>query len=129
MLSWSGPDWTHLPLGVTFETLPVWMVRLKMFSNKKTSSYLAEVMFFATIVSSSTGWADDQDHNVDRRLSSMLRRAGFTGRVESTIERRLGRSLNPKLANLGRLLWFDNAGGLHSDNTCGGCHSPTNGFG
>jgi cytochrome c peroxidase len=30
---------------------------------------------------------------------------------------------------LGRLLWFDTAGGLHSDNTCGGCHSPGNGFG
>jgi cytochrome c peroxidase len=30
---------------------------------------------------------------------------------------------------LGRLLWFDTAGGLHSDNTCGGCHSPANGFG
>jgi cytochrome c peroxidase len=26
-------------------------------------------------------------------------------------------------------LWFDTVGGLHSDNTCGGCHSPGNGFG
>jgi hypothetical protein len=34
-----------------------------------------------------------------------------------------------KRANLGRLLWFDIIGGLNNDNTCGGCHSPTNGFG
>ena len=37
--------------------------------------------------------------------------------------------INPKLADLGRLLWFDNAHSLHQDNTCAGCHSPTNGFG
>ena len=35
----------------------------------------------------------------------------------------------PKLADLGRLLWFDTLTGLNNDNTCGGCHSPTNGFG
>jgi cytochrome c peroxidase len=49
--------------------------------------------------------------------------------VESTLEQRLGRRLDPQLADLGRLLWFDVAGGLHSDNTGGGCHSPTNGMG
>jgi cytochrome c peroxidase len=27
------------------------------------------------------------------------------------------------------LLWFDKAGGLHDDNTCGGCHSPSRAFG
>ena len=59
----------------------------------------------------------------------MLRESGFTGRVEFTLEKRLGRPLDPKLANVGRLLWFDVTGGLHSDNTCGGCHSPTNGMG
>src|SRR5262245_36946647 len=67
--------------------------------------------------------------NFDNQLRSMLVAAGFTGRIESTLETRLGRQLNPELANLGRLLWFDTAGGLHSDNTCGGCHSPVNGFG
>ena len=59
----------------------------------------------------------------------VLRQAGLTGRIESTLEQRLGRRLIPKLADLGRLLWFDVSGGLHSDNTCGGCHSPTNGMG
>jgi cytochrome c peroxidase len=59
----------------------------------------------------------------------VLGRAGFTGSVGASIERRLGRRIEPRLANLGRLLWFDTSGGLHDDNTCGGCHSPANGFG
>src|SRR5262245_48100440 len=67
--------------------------------------------------------------DLDHQLGSMLAAAGFTGRIEATLETRLGRPLSPALANLGRLLWFDTAGGLHSDNTCGGCHSPVNGFG
>ena len=62
-------------------------------------------------------------------LTAALNQAGFTGSIEATLEGRLGRRIDKKLANLGRLLWFDNAGGLHSDNTCGGCHSPTHGFG
>ena len=66
---------------------------------------------------------------VDYQLMEILGSAGFTGNVESTLAVRLGRPINIQLANLGRLLWFDKAGGLHSDNTCGGCHSPANGFG
>jgi len=70
----------------------------------------------------------DQDP-LDRALSDRLSELGFTGRVETTLEQRLGRHLNLKRANLGRLLWFDTIGGLNNDNTCGGCHSPTNAFG
>jgi cytochrome c peroxidase len=66
---------------------------------------------------------------LDQELSSRLAELGFTGRVESTLEARLGRQLDQRRANLGRLLWFDTIGGLNNDNTCGGCHSPTNGFG
>lgn len=65
----------------------------------------------------------------DQELKSILANAGFTGSVESTLTTRLGRALDPKLANVGRLLWFDTITGLNDDNTCGGCHSPTNGFG
>jgi cytochrome c peroxidase len=67
--------------------------------------------------------------SLDAQLQVALRNAGFTGTVGSSIERRLGRPIDPDLANLGRLLWFDRLGGLHDDNTCGGCHSPANGFG
>jgi cytochrome c peroxidase len=67
--------------------------------------------------------------DLDGALAAVLAAAGFTGKIESTLEQRLGRPIDPKLADLGRLLWFDTVGGLRSDNTCGGCHSPTNGFG
>jgi cytochrome c peroxidase len=62
-------------------------------------------------------------------LRTALRRAGFTGRVGSQLERRLGRPLNSDLAEAGRLLWFDTVSGLNGDNNCSGCHSPSNGFG
>jgi cytochrome c peroxidase len=58
-----------------------------------------------------------------------VRRAGFTGRVQSTFEPRLGRRLDPALADLGRLLFFDKVPGLHDDNSCAGCHAPRFGFG
>src|SRR5204862_6164703 len=66
---------------------------------------------------------------LDVRLTAKLHRAGFTGRIESTLETRLGRQLDHRLANVGRFLWFDTITGLNDDNTCAGCHSPTNGFG
>lgn len=66
---------------------------------------------------------------IDGQLQTALRRAGFSGTVGFSIERRLGRPIDHSLANLGRLLWFDKFGGLHDDNTCGGCHSPAHGFG
>jgi cytochrome c peroxidase len=70
-----------------------------------------------------------QAQTLDSAVTTALQQAGFTGRIQSTLETRLGRPVNPQLANLGRLLWFDNKIGLHSDNTCGGCHSPATGFG
>ena len=72
---------------------------------------------------------DDRGKAVDRELAATLRHAGFTGRVESTLQARLGRALDPKLADLGRALFFDPIGGLHDDNTCAGCHAPAAGFG
>jgi len=73
--------------------------------------------------------ASENDLQLDDRLTLTLARAGFTGRVGSSIEARIGRPLDPKLANLGRLLFFDKIPSLHDDNACAGCHSPTNGFG
>src|SRR5580765_2542761 len=66
---------------------------------------------------------------LDESLKAVLRKNHFTGRVQSSLRSRLGRDLNLQLANLGRLLWFDTITGLNNDNSCGGCHSPTNGFG
>ena len=47
------------------------------------------------------------DGRLDAELKSVLKKARFTGKIESTLEARLGRRINPQLANLGRLLWFD----------------------
>jgi len=66
---------------------------------------------------------------LDRELTARLQELGFTGNIEATLERRLGRPVDPTRANLGRLIWFDTIAGLHNDNTCAGCHSPTRGFG
>jgi cytochrome c peroxidase len=70
-----------------------------------------------------------KDDELTRELTAKLQELGFTGRIEDTLEDRLGRRIDRKLADLGRLLWFDTITGLNNDNTCAGCHSPTNGFG
>ncbi len=66
---------------------------------------------------------------LDVALRARLAELGFTGRIERTLEERLGRRLDPRLADVGRLLWFDPIQGLNDDNACAGCHSPTHGFG
>lgn len=70
-----------------------------------------------------------QSDRVDEQLARALRDAGFTGRVQETLEGRLGRRVDPRLADLGRLVFFDPILGLHRDNACAGCHSPAVGFG
>ena len=67
--------------------------------------------------------------DLNRQLRQILAQNEFTGRVESTLEQRLGRRIDPRKADLGRLLFFDKFVGLHGDNSCAGCHSPMNGFG
>src|SRR5438105_604452 len=86
---------------------------------------LAAIMAFEVAGAGSAASAD----GLDGQWTAALHAAGFTGRVEESLPARLGRPVNRKLADLGRLLWFDKIGGLHSDNTCGGCHSPASGFG
>ncbi len=72
---------------------------------------------------------DPATDSIDQELRAALASQGFTGKVENTLEHRLGRKLNPAKAELGRLLFFDKFAGLHGDNSCAGCHSPLNGFG
>jgi len=86
-----------------------------------------------TFASSKGGKARDKasckDDALTQELTDTLQDLGFTGRIADTLEERLGRRIDRKLADLGRLLWFDTITGLNDDNTCAGCHSPTNGFG
>jgi len=83
----------------------------------------------ASIVVTLNPPASAQASSLDQELQAVLRQAGFTGRIEATLERRIGHRLDPQLADLGRMLWFDTLTGLNDDNTCAGCHSPTAGFG
>jgi cytochrome c peroxidase len=69
------------------------------------------------------------DRSLDASLRERLEAEGFTGRIESTLKQRLGRPLDPRMADTGRMLWFDTITGLNDDNACAGCHSPTAGFG
>ena len=71
-------------------------------------------------------WADD---DLDKRLAQVLKYNEFTGTIQSQLEKRLGRKVDPDRADLGRFLFFDRILGLKNDNACAGCHSPTRGFG
>jgi cytochrome c peroxidase len=66
---------------------------------------------------------------LDEELTDLLASHAFTGRIAETLETRLGRRVDRRLADLGRMLWFDTITGLNDDNTCAGCHSPLRGFG
>jgi cytochrome c peroxidase len=73
--------------------------------------------------------AADSRVSLNQQLEAVLTQLGFTGRIESTLEQRIGRRIDQQLADLGRLLFFDTVSGLNNDNNCSGCHSPTSGFG
>src|SRR5262245_48100067 len=73
--------------------------------------------------------AADGRVTLDQRLEAALARQGFSGRIASTLEQRIGHRIDNQLADLGRLLFFDTVTGLNNDNNCSGCHSPTSGFG
>ena len=70
-----------------------------------------------------------KDTALDEELADLLASHAFTGRIAETLETRLRRRVDRRLADLGRMLWFDTITGLNDDNTCAGCHSPLRGFG
>ncbi len=89
-------------------------------------SFLATAL--GILVVGTTGNAQSPS-TLNTALQQFLQQHGFTGAIESTLEARLGRPLDPNKVDLGRLLFFDNALGVHRDNSCAGCHSPAFGFG
>ncbi len=66
-----------------------------------------------------------EESPLDIQLDSILKQQDFTGNVEVTLEQRLGRKINKKLADVGRLLFFDPILSLSNDSSCASCHSPT----
>ena len=102
-------------------------------------SQTAGVQFGPTVVLAAShdndqnGKKQNDGQSLDKEVREALKDAGFTGDIERTFQKRikksLGRPIDPKLAELGRILWFDNLHSASRVNTCGGCHSPTNGMG
>ena len=68
------------------------------------------------------------DAELDARLRDILTRRRFTGRIEEKLEERLGRRVDPQLAEVGRMLFFDPVLSLNGDNSCSGCHGPNVSF-
>src|SRR5690349_16480556 len=87
------------------------------------------LLYVCTLVSTLIASPPPSVSVLDRDLAAALSAAGFTGTVQPTyqarIEANLGRPIDPRLVEIGRMLWFDTLHSLHADNTCGGCHSPT----
>lgn len=89
----------------------------------------AAIVSALTVALAAQGHAGKGLRPLDAQLTERLREGGFTGTAESALTLRLGRPIDRRLADIGRLLWFDTVTGLNGDNSCAGCHSPTNGFG
>jgi cytochrome c peroxidase len=75
------------------------------------------------------GMARRADAALDVELRQYLRQHGFTGRIQASLKRRLGRPIDHQLADVGRLVFFDRVTGLNGDNSCSGCHGPQASFG
>ena len=103
------------------------MAKIRPRPSQSCKGLLLSILSVALTLWGSEARAGRDD--LDAQLRAVLRDAGFTGRIESTLTARLGRPLDPKKVELGRLLFFDKILGLHNDNSCAGCHNPANGFG
>ncbi|HLG16909.1 MAG TPA: cytochrome c peroxidase [Blastocatellia bacterium] len=68
------------------------------------------------------------DNSLDQELGAVLAAHGFTGTIEATVQARLGRPINQKLAAAGHLLYYDAILAVKQDNACAACHSPTAGY-
>jgi cytochrome c peroxidase len=73
--------------------------------------------------------ASGGDSVLDDQLSALLGQHGFTGKVGSSLEQRLGRKIDNQLAELGKSAFHDSLLGLANDNSCAGCHAAPAGFG
>jgi cytochrome c peroxidase len=82
----------------------------------------------AVLLVAPSAFTGEDRRSLDARLVRRLNEVGFTGNAQASLEQRLGRPVDTRLAQVGRLLWFDTITGLNDDNSCAGCHSPTTGF-
>ncbi len=73
--------------------------------------------------------SSDNGNNLNQQLRQVLDEYGFTGKIGRKLEQKLGRRIDDKLADLGRLAFHDRLLGLKNDNSCAGCHAAPVGFG
>lgn len=99
---------------------------LSFYTFKRTVAVSCIVFFISSgfFISKKSG-----PDELDIQLYSILEQNGFDGLIQEQLEIKLGRQLNYAKVNLGRLVFFDPAFGLHQDNSCAGCHAVTAGFG
>jgi len=95
---------------------------------KLTIVFLALMSIGVVVVTPRTS-ASGGDSALNDQLAAVLNQHGFTGRIGSSLEQRLGRKIDNQLADLGRLAFHDSLLGLNDDNSCAGCHAAPNGFG
>lgn len=72
---------------------------------------------------------EQTESKLDEQFERLLSNEKYTGTVDASLTKRLGRPLDPKLVELGRNIFFDKIQALHDDNSCAGCHAPNAGFG
>src|SRR5262245_4539913 len=88
------------------------------------------VMMFAPSQNAKAQSGSNSGSNaLDELLSARLYDLAFTGRIQETLEDRLGREIDDHLAELGGLAFHDSLLGLNDDNSCAGCHAAPVGFG
>ena len=97
--------------------------------NCKSVVLVIAVIFGGLVMTMRKSSARDSQSPLDHELSNVLSRHGFTGNIESTLEQKLGRRVDNRLADVGRNLFHDTIVGLQGDQSCAACHSATVGFG
>ncbi len=95
----------------------------------KLTIVLLALMSVGVVVLTPRTSASSGDRVLNDQLIAVLNQHEFTGRIGSTLEQRLGRKIDNRLADLGRLAFHDSLLGLNDDNSCSGCHGAPNGFG
>ncbi len=88
---------------------------------------LSALLLFAIGIISFTN-PNNNVNQLDAQLYSKLETEHFDGEIQKQLEIRLGRKLDKRKIDLGRLIFFDKGLGLHQDNSCAGCHAPGFGF-
>ena len=74
------------------------------------------------------GSVDETGPELDATLGTLLAAHRLDGRIEEQLEVKLGRPVDDRLAEVGRLLFFDRVLSLTEDNSCAGCHGPNVSF-